>query len=645
MASTRKASISAELRADRSRFKADLDGAKKDAQRFKLETTKTLGPVSDIALAAKMKELRGETLKATDNVRELAREFTNLRIKQLGIQPIRMQASGLKRRDSAPATPAERQAADDAMWADPTAAFGAAAGKTQAKLDGLTRSTRTANQAMRGMQGGATNAGMGMLMLSQTIDDAQYGVRGIINNIAPLVMSLGGGTGLAGALTVALVAGQGVVQMFIDTATQTYNAITGVNELNATMQKAERVQRQLEKSTAAYNRETEKMAEVQTEVNRRGAEVVERQRKAAEAEHALRMQKLEAEQELAQLRTREEQQNELLKKQAREKLEIEKKYREEQMQNLRNSGRITATGSADTSQLNALRSERDAMEALPGLSTEDKRKLELLKVQIANAEAAAAADEKEYADQKAARDAALNDLALQGTRDAIADEKEKQRQGAQLREAWKVAQSLGKGAAAGVRDFFTTSKQEAERQKKEAERAASEQKQRDFAKRELEVQTLRAAGKGKAADAAEKALQQDQAVARFQSMGFSPEEAKNMAQQQAANASPRRRGRISSTGGGMTTAQFRAQFGDGGMASQAGGLDHDPQNGIGIDFSQRRSAANNARGALAQARRAAADTGNTPEVQKLSTIIQKLDELIDASSKTAGDRVKPGRAA
>ena len=53
---------------------------------------------------------------------------------------------------------------------------------------------------------GSTNAGMGMLMLSQGVDDAQYGLRGVINNIAPLVMSLGGSTGLAGKLTIAAVA-------------------------------------------------------------------------------------------------------------------------------------------------------------------------------------------------------------------------------------------------------------------------------------------------------------------------------------------------------------------------------------------------------------------------------------------------------
>lgn len=74
--------------------------------------------------------------------------------------------------------------------------------KTRMQMEGLARSTLTANQAMMTGAKGATNQGMGMLMLSQALDDAQYGFKGIVNNIAPMVMSMGGSAGLAGALTV-----------------------------------------------------------------------------------------------------------------------------------------------------------------------------------------------------------------------------------------------------------------------------------------------------------------------------------------------------------------------------------------------------------------------------------------------------------
>ncbi len=73
---------------------------------------------------------------------------------------------------------------------------------------------RRAGTAAQGAGQGATNSGMGMLMLSQAIDDVQYGFKGIVNNIAPLVMALGGSSGLAGALTIAAVGVNQLITMW-----------------------------------------------------------------------------------------------------------------------------------------------------------------------------------------------------------------------------------------------------------------------------------------------------------------------------------------------------------------------------------------------------------------------------------------------
>ena len=56
------------------------------------------------------------------------------------------------------------------------------------------------------VQGGASNAGMAMLMFSQGLEDAQYGLKGVLNNIPPLVMAMGGSAGLAGTVSIAAVA-------------------------------------------------------------------------------------------------------------------------------------------------------------------------------------------------------------------------------------------------------------------------------------------------------------------------------------------------------------------------------------------------------------------------------------------------------
>jgi len=59
--------------------------------------------------------------------------------------------------------------------------------------------------AMAGTMGGGTDPARALLMASQGIEDAQYGIAGILNNIPGLIMALGGGAGLAGALSIAAV--------------------------------------------------------------------------------------------------------------------------------------------------------------------------------------------------------------------------------------------------------------------------------------------------------------------------------------------------------------------------------------------------------------------------------------------------------
>lgn len=68
-----------------------------------------------------------------------------------------------------------------------------------AKTAELTRQTFRAGTG--GMYGS-----MGFLAFSQAVEDAQYGVRGILNNIPQMVLGFGGGLGLAGAISLAAVA-------------------------------------------------------------------------------------------------------------------------------------------------------------------------------------------------------------------------------------------------------------------------------------------------------------------------------------------------------------------------------------------------------------------------------------------------------
>lgn len=72
---------------------------------------------------------------------------------------------------------------------------------------GLAGGFTQTGRSMDAMGGKTRNAGMAMLQLGQFADDAQYGIRGVVNNVPGLVASLGGGAGVAGAIGIIAVAG------------------------------------------------------------------------------------------------------------------------------------------------------------------------------------------------------------------------------------------------------------------------------------------------------------------------------------------------------------------------------------------------------------------------------------------------------
>lgn len=84
--------------------------------------------------------------------------------------------------------------------------------KVQKQLSGvagqLERVNTTGKKATQ-MQGGlgksTRRTDLAMLSFSQAIEDAQYGIRGVLNNIPGLVMQLGGGAGLAGVISLTAV--------------------------------------------------------------------------------------------------------------------------------------------------------------------------------------------------------------------------------------------------------------------------------------------------------------------------------------------------------------------------------------------------------------------------------------------------------
>lgn len=75
------------------------------------------------------------------------------------------------------------------------------------KIDSLNKSTEQLDKDSQRATKSIKNMGQGMLQVAYFMDDVQYGIKGILNNIPGLVIGFGGGAGLAGALSLATLAG------------------------------------------------------------------------------------------------------------------------------------------------------------------------------------------------------------------------------------------------------------------------------------------------------------------------------------------------------------------------------------------------------------------------------------------------------
>ncbi len=81
------------------------------------------------------------------------------------------------------------------------------------------------NLARQTMLAGASgkSGSLGFLAFSQAVEDAQYGIKGVLNNIPQMILGFGGTAGLAGVMSLAAVAAYGAYQAF--------KRFSGINEM------------------------------------------------------------------------------------------------------------------------------------------------------------------------------------------------------------------------------------------------------------------------------------------------------------------------------------------------------------------------------------------------------------------------------
>lgn len=75
------------------------------------------------------------------------------------------------------------------------------------QIDALNKSTEQLDKGSQQATRSVKRMGQGLLQVAYFMDDVQYGIKGIMNNIPGLVIGFGGGAGLAGAMSLAVLAG------------------------------------------------------------------------------------------------------------------------------------------------------------------------------------------------------------------------------------------------------------------------------------------------------------------------------------------------------------------------------------------------------------------------------------------------------
>lgn len=132
----------------------------------------------------------------------------------------------------------------------------------------LAENVRVARKELSDAQGQATklagtigrqgNAGMAVLEFSRAFEDAQYGIRGVLNNIPGLIAMLGGGAGLAGVISLAAVLG---TQLWEKLGGGAEAAKTPLEKYKETLEKTKQVFEEIERISQNQRDEASKDAD------------------------------------------------------------------------------------------------------------------------------------------------------------------------------------------------------------------------------------------------------------------------------------------------------------------------------------------------------------------------------------------------
>jgi hypothetical protein len=133
-----------------------------------------------------------------------------------------------------------------------------AATSGRAVVGSYARSGSAAKQMGRSAREAGMTGAMGLMVLSQTIDDAQYGFRSIVNNIPQMGMALGSMLGMSLESSMKLGAVAGIAAVGVNLLITHWDKLTKLMGLDSVKTEAEQMEA-LEKNTARTADETERL--------------------------------------------------------------------------------------------------------------------------------------------------------------------------------------------------------------------------------------------------------------------------------------------------------------------------------------------------------------------------------------------------
>lgn len=254
------------------------------------------------------------------------------------------------------------------------------------------------------------NAAQAILEVSRGLEDLQYGIRGVLNNIPSLVFALGGGAGLAGVISIAAVAGSQLYSFLTkgpkDAEKATDDLLEKYDELRKAFDEIGKLERQGLKEAAQERADAlvkslngiDRRSKVEIDQGNVNLARIEAEKRVQLSEKALELAKLEAEallggnrdaNQLAERRLEIAREIEGIEKAAREAARQEK-LAQAQGKVEAATGKFEAAKTSDAAAAQALKVAEDAARPLlteiETLTAARIAKIEMLQKEIADAE-------------------------------------------------------------------------------------------------------------------------------------------------------------------------------------------------------------------------------------------------------------------